>query len=80
MNRAFLGGAIGLAVACGGVGCASWWSADDDKPQLTHEQRCTSLLRDLRLYCKDGLRDRNASVGAECLSRRLELRKLCVVK
>jgi hypothetical protein len=77
VKRALTWPALYLICACGVSACASSSSAQKKDAELTREERCVLLLRELRLYCKDGLRDERASAGLECLSRRLELRKLC---
>jgi hypothetical protein len=35
------------------------------------------MVRDLRVYCRDGLRNGKVAHSKECLSRQLELRKVC---
>ena len=78
MKRTFGWLGICLVVAISGLGCAQPSSEEGKEVNpLPQEERCVRLLRDLRLFCKDGLRDGKASNGKDCLSRRLELRKLC---
>lgn len=75
--RAAVGTCLGGLIAFFGAGCS--WIGSHDKPEvsLSHEERCVSMARDLRLYCRDGLRNGKVAQGKECLSRKLELRKVC---
>lgn len=77
MRPALVGSCLGLVVALVAAGCAS--TDRDSKPEasLSHEERCVTMVRDLRLYCRDGLRNGKVAKSKECLSRQLELRKVC---
>lgn len=35
------------------------------------------LVRDMRLYCREGIRDERAIMGVDCVSRRLEFERRC---
>jgi len=70
--------ALGLALlAAAGSGCASGEEGAVAKDE--REQLCTRLLRDMRLYCRDGggVRGDHAETSLDCLSRRLQFEKAC---
>jgi hypothetical protein len=79
MKQTLVWSGICMGLAFSMIGCASSPSegAKEAPAVPSHEERCVRLVRDLRLFCKDGLRNGKASRGVDCLSRRLELRKLC---
>ena len=77
MRRALVGSCLGVVIALVGTGCA--WTGTDATPEasLSYEERCVRMVRDLRLYCRDGLRNGKVANSKECLSRQLALRKVC---
>jgi len=40
-------------------------------------EACVRLLRELRLYCHEGIREPRAALGIDCVSRRLEFERQC---
>ena len=73
MRRRALSGVLAAAVLVGG------WAGvpGEDAGAASGEDLCVGLLRDMRLYCKEGIRDARAATGADCVSRRLEFERLC---
>jgi hypothetical protein len=77
MKHIIIRAVIWFAVASAGIGCASTTPTGDGDAKSVQEQRCERLLRELRLYCKDGLADRAGSRSKDCMSRQLEVGKVC---
>ena len=76
--RCALGGAcLGVVLTLVGPGCALMGADSKPEARPSHEERCVTMARDLRLYCRDGLRNGKVVRSKECLSRQLELRKAC---
>lgn len=67
-------------VAVTGAGC----SASPETPAgrsddaSARADACTRLLRELRLYCKETIRDDHAATRMDCMSRRLQLERQCL--
>jgi uncharacterized lipoprotein YajG len=72
--------ALVMLLASAGVsGCAGPAEPVDvtNPARSAREEACVRLLRDLRLYCKEGLRDERATSKIDCLSRRLDVERTC---
>ncbi|MFT5448460.1 MAG: hypothetical protein ACI9DC_003645 [Gammaproteobacteria bacterium] len=78
MRPALVGTCLGgVVIAFVGAGCASTGTHAKPEASLSYEERCVRMVRDLRVYCRDGLRNGKVAHSKECLSRQLELRKVC---
>jgi len=59
-------------------GCAGQPAGGEQSAMTPREETCTRLLRDMRLYCNEGIReDDRASFRMECMSRRLAFDRQC---
>ena len=69
--------AIAVMLAAGG--CAAPSKEADTAPASAREETCVKLLRELRLYCDEGIReDDRASFRMTCMSRRLAFDRQCL--
>ncbi len=75
--KAAVGITFAVSITLLAAGCSSMGSQAKPEASLSHEERCVRMVQDLRLYCRDGLRNGKVARGKECLSRKLELRKVC---
>ena len=70
---------IGIVTALLSVaGCAGTPGGDPPPAATGQEALCMNLLRDMRQYCRQGIRDERATTGVDCLSRRLEFERRCL--
>jgi hypothetical protein len=69
--------AIGAACLVVVGGCSG--GAGRGEPVWADEEICPKLLRELRLYCQEGIvEDERASFRMNCMSRRLAFDRQCV--
>ena len=75
LGASILAGFLSAVVA----GCAGSDTpqADGARPVSERQQACSRLLREMRLFCKDGLSDERGTARFDCLSRRLEFERIC---
>jgi hypothetical protein len=70
-----------LGAACLALlgGCVSGAGGDGGEQASAGEKSCARLLRELRLYCQEGIvEDERASFRMSCMSRRLAFDRQCI--